>query len=64
MHLDLTPKRAELLALLKERIKLSPGITSFAFIDINCKLGIKTSTGMLKFLNDYKEFETFLSTKQ
>ena len=64
VHFDLTPKRAELLALLKERLKLFPGITSFAFIDINCQLGIKTLTGILKLLNDYKEFETFLSTKQ
>ena len=62
--LDLTPKRAELLGLLKEKIKSSPGIASFAFVDINCRLGIKTSTGIFKFFNDYKELETFLCNKQ
>ena len=64
VRLDLTPKRAGLLALLKEKIKSSPGIASFAFVDINCRLGIKTATGILKFFNDYKEFETFLGKKQ
>ena len=64
VRLDLTPKRAELLALLKEKIKSSHGIASFAFIDINCRLGIKTSTGKFKSFNDYKEFEAFLSNKQ
>ena len=62
--LDLTPKRAELLGLLKEKIKSSPGIASFAFVDINYRLGIKTSTGIFKFFNDYKELETFLCNKQ
>ena len=40
-------------SLQNENIKSSPGIASFAFVDINCRLGIKTATGILEFFNDF-----------
>ena len=55
LRLDLTPKRAEHIALLKKKIKLSSGIASFAFIDINWELiksaGRAAETRLLDLFN-------------
>ena len=58
VHLDLTPRRAKLLA--RERVKEVPEIAEFAFVDVNCRVGIKTTEGEFKFFNSIEDFDAFL----
>ena len=60
--LDLTKRRLDLLRKARERIDNENinGI-SFAFVDINCALGIRFDDGSIKFFNDDKSLQELLS---
>ena len=57
--LDLTPKRAKLFSVARERVKTHSGI-QFAFVDINCRLGLKLENGSLKFFASESELDKLL----
>eukprot|EP00112_Aurelia_sp_Birch-Aquarium-sp1_P006851 Seg1749.1 transcript_id=Seg1749.1/GoldUCD/mRNA.D3Y31 product="hypothetical protein" protein_id=Seg1749.1/GoldUCD/D3Y31 len=57
--LDLTPTRAKLLSAARERVKSHPGI-QYAFVDINCRLGVKLIDDSLKFFSTERELEQLL----
>ena len=59
ISLDLTPKRANLFSVARERVKNHSGI-QFAFVDINCRLGVKLADGSLKFFSSESELEKLL----
>ena len=56
IHLDLTPRRAKLFAAAREKAKVSDKI-DFAFVDINCRLGLKSAKGTLAFFNSEEELQ-------
>ena len=64
VHLDLTPRRAKLLAHARERVKEVPEIAEFAFVDVNCRVGIKTTEGEFKFFNDIEDIDAFLDDEE
>ena len=57
--LDLTPTRAKLFSAARERVKSHSGI-QYAFVDINCRLGVKLADGSLKFFSSESELEKLL----
>ena len=57
--LDLTPKRAKLFSAARERVKSHSGI-QFAFVDINCRLGVKLADDSLKFFSNESELDKLL----
>ena len=63
-HLDLTPRRAKLLAHARERVKDVPEIADFAFVNVNCRVGMKTTEGEFKFFNSIEDFDAFLDNEE
>ena len=51
---DLTPRRADLLKLVRDIAKLKPNIP-FAFADINCRIGVRTVDDSFQFFNSRAE---------
>ena len=64
VHLDLTPRRAKLLAHARESVKEVPEFAELAFVDVNCRVGIKTTEGEFKFFNDIEGFDAFLDDEE
>ena len=59
IQLDLTPRRAKLFAMAREKAKVCDKI-DFAFVDINCRLGLKSTLGKLVFFNSEEELQGLL----
>ena len=59
-----SPRRAKLLAHGRERVKEVPEIADFVFVDVNCRVGIKTTEGELKFFNSIEDFDGFLNDQE
>ena len=60
IQLDLTARRAKLLGLAKEKVKDLRDI-SFAYPDVNCRIGMKTTGGEFFFFNSLGELEKIIS---
>ena len=58
--LDLTPRRAKLLSKARLMVKGNPSV-DYSFADVNCRLGIKTTSGDFKFFNCEEELLVILS---
>ena len=59
IHLDLTPRRAKLFATAREKAEVSEKIEC-AFVDVNCRLGLKSTQGTLAFFNSEEELQSLL----
>lgn len=52
--LDLTPRRAKLLSRARLLVKDNSSV-DYSFVDVNCRLGIKTKSGDFKFFNSEQQ---------